>query len=101
LLKPNSAYKPKPCQFRFTACLKSRRGVASFEEKEYDGVKKQEASMKTTVTGRVSTGGRITIPAAVRRKYHISPGTPVLIRQKGDGFLMMPTKPAASTGKHC
>lgn len=42
----------------------------------------------------VSTQGRFTIPAAIRRKYDITPGTRVVIEQKGLTLLVRPITPA-------
>jgi AbrB family looped-hinge helix DNA binding protein len=43
-------------------------------------------------TTRVTTQGRITIPAALRKKYKLNPGTKVKFVVEGDGIRIVPAK---------
>ena len=40
-------------------------------------------------TALPSVKGQITIPPAIREKYHISKNTPVLIEDKGNGIIAL------------
>ncbi len=42
----------------------------------------------------VTTQGRFTIPAAIRRKYGITPGTRIAVEQKGNTIELRPITPA-------
>ena len=41
----------------------------------------------------ISTKGQLVIPVALRRKYHIKPGTRVQIYDEGDKIVIQPITP--------
>ena len=46
--------------------------------------------MEKKITGKVTSGGRFTIPAEMRKKYNITPGTVIKFRHEGDYLICTP-----------
>jgi AbrB family looped-hinge helix DNA binding protein len=49
-----------------------------------------------TTKAKVTTRGRVTIPAELRKKLKIKPGTKIAFIDEGDGVRMLPVRKSIS-----